>query len=274
MPDPARVVVVGGGITGLAAARVLRQAGLGVTLVEAGDRLGGKIKTLELDGVPVEAGPDTFLARVPFAVDLCRELGLGDDLVEPATGRAWLWIGDRLRPLPERHVLGVPTALLPLVRSGVLSPVGVVRAALDIVLPRSSRDDDPSVADVVGTRMGQEVLDRLVEPLVGGIHAGRADRLSLASVAPQVAAAAEASRSLLLGLRRQQAAAAAAPGGPAPPPGRAPPSPAPGRAPPRAPPPAGPRRPAAAGPRRCCGRGSASACRTTGTGRCGRRTRP
>lgn len=210
MPDPARVAVVGGGITGLAAAYYLRQGGVAVTLVEAGDRLGGKIKTLELDGVPVEAGPDTFLARVPFAVDLCRELGLGDELVSPATGKAWLWIGDRLRPLPERHVLGVPTALRPLVRSGALSPAGVARAALDLVLPQKAQGADPSVAAVVGARMGREVVDRLVDPLVGGINAGRADSLSLAATARPLADAALRSRSLVLGLRR----APSGPGGP------------------------------------------------------------
>src|SRR5215210_3206471 len=199
---PERVAVVGGGITGLATAYYLRRAGVDVTVVEAGE-LGGKIQTRELAGVPVEAGPDTFLARVPWAVDLCRELGLGDELVAPATGKAWLWIGDRLRPLPERHVLGVPTALIPLVRSGVLSPAGVARAALDLVLPRRPAGPDPSVATVVGGRMGRQVLDRLVEPLVGGINAGRADTLSLAATARPVADTATCSRSLVLGLRRR-----------------------------------------------------------------------
>ena len=205
---PSRVAVVGGGITGLATARLLRQAGLDVTVLEAAERLGGKIQTLEWQGVPVEAGPDTFLARVPWAVELCRQLGLGDDLVAPATGKAFLWIGDRLRPLPERHVLGVPTALRPLLRSGVLSPAGVARAALDLVLPRRDAGPDPSVDTVVARRMGRQVLERLVEPLIGGIHAGRADCLSVAATARPIAEAAARSRSLVLGLRRPP------PGGP------------------------------------------------------------
>lgn len=210
MPDGRRVAVVGGGITGLATARFLRRSGLAVSVIEAGEHLGGKIQTRELAGVPVEAGPDTFLARVPWAVDLCRELGLGDDLVVPATGKAWLWIGDRLRPLPERHVLGVPTALGPLLRSGVLSPAGVARAALDLVLPRTDPGPDPSVDAVVRRRMGRQVVERLVDPLVGGINAGRADALSLAATARPIADGAARSRSLVLGLRR----AAPAPGGP------------------------------------------------------------
>jgi len=198
---PERVAVVGGGITGLATAYYLGKAGVAVTVVEAGE-LGGKIQTRELAGVPVEAGPDTFLARVPWAVELCTELGLGDDLVEPATGKAFLWTGGALRPLPERHVLGVPVALRPLLGSGVLSKAGVARAALDLVLPRRRRGADPSVAAVVGRRMGREVVERLVDPLVGGINAGRADVLSLAATAPAIAAGAARHRSLVLGLRQ------------------------------------------------------------------------
>lgn len=201
---PERVAVVGGGITGLATAFYLRRAGAAVTVIEAGE-LGGKIQTRDLAGVPVEAGPDTFLARVPWAVDLCRELGLGEELVEPATGKAFLWTGGRLRPLPARHVLGVPIALRPLLDSGVLSRAGVARAALDLVLPRSRHGADPSVAEVVGRRMGRQVVDRLVDPLVGGINAGRADVLSLASTARPIAEGAARSRSLVLGLRAAQA---------------------------------------------------------------------
>lgn len=214
-PPVPRVAVVGGGITGLATAFYLQQAGVAVTLLEAGSRLGGKIRTDELAGVPVEGGPDTFLARVPWAVDLCRQLGLSDQLVAPATGQAFIWTRGRLRPLPERHVLGVPTALGPLVRSGVLSPAGVARAALDLVLRTSDHgSSDPTVADVVGRRMGLEVVDRLVGPLVGGINAGDAEHLSLRATARPLAEAAAASRSLALGLRRARARAGPADTGP------------------------------------------------------------
>jgi protoporphyrinogen/coproporphyrinogen III oxidase len=199
------VVVVGGGITGLATAWSLRHDAE-VTVVEASDRLGGKIRTVELPGagVDVEAGPDTFLARAPHATRLCRDLGLGGDLVEPATGKAFVWTGGALHALPRDHVLGVPVDLLALARSGLLPPAAVARAALDLVLPRTRLPEDPTVADVVGRRMGAGVLDRLVEPLIGGINAGRADDLSLAATAPQLAAAAAASRSLVLGLRRHR----------------------------------------------------------------------
>ncbi|HEX6595493.1 MAG TPA: protoporphyrinogen oxidase [Acidimicrobiales bacterium] len=206
------VAVVGGGITGLATAWFLRQTApdVPVTLYEAGDRLGGKIGTASLAGVPVERGPDTFLARVPWAVELCRRLDLEDDLVEPATSRAYVWTRGALRPLPAGTVLGVPARLSPLARSGIVSNAGLARAAADLVLPRQRKGEDPSVDAVVSGRFGREVTERLVEPLIGGIHAGRADRLSLTAVAPQIAGAAKSSRSLLRGLRRL----APSPGGP------------------------------------------------------------
>lgn len=201
------MAVLGGGITGLATAWYLQAAGHAptrVTIVEGDERLGGKIRTAELAGVPVEAGPDTFLARVPWAVDLCRELGVQDDMVTPATGKAYLWCRGRLRPLPSGLVLGVPTELRPLLRSGILSPGGAARAALDVVLPRRRLGPDPSVADVISGRMGREALELLVEPLIGGIHAGQADNLSLRSAARQLSVAASRHRSLVLGLRREK----------------------------------------------------------------------
>lgn len=211
MPEPRpRVAVVGGGITGLATAWFL--AGRAdVTLIEADARLGGKIRTAELGGVPVEAAPDAFLGRVPWAADLCRALGLGDELVTPATSSAFVKVGERLCPLPRGQVFGVPTALRPLLASGVLSPAGVARAALDLALPRTRLGPDPSVADVIRPRLGREVLERLVEPLVGGIHAGRADRLSLAATARPLADAARRNRSLVLGLRSLPASPPGAP---------------------------------------------------------------
>jgi len=229
VPEPTRgacprVLIVGGGITGLATAWYLqtRQGAdrLDISLIESSGRVGGKIRTEELGGVPVEAGPDTFLARVPWAVDLARQLGLGDDLVAPATGTAYICHGGRLLPFPSDTVLGVPVTARSLLGSPQLSAAGKARAALDVVLPRRAAlgpetplrgplRPDPSVAEVIGSRLGREVLDRLVEPLVGGIHAGRADSLSLRSVAPQLATSAARHRSLILGLRAQRPAAPA-----------------------------------------------------------------
>ena len=207
-----RVVVVGAGIAGLATAWYLQQAGVDAVVLEASDRAGGKVRTSELDGVALDVGPDTFLGRMPWAVDLCRELGL-DDLIAPATTQAWLWSRAELRPLPDGLALGVPLKPLALARSGVVSPEGLARAALDVVLPRIKPRADPTVADVIGGRLGDEVLDRLVDPLIGGINAGRSDRLSLAAVAPDLFAAFRRHRSLIVGLRgdRRKAAPSDAP---------------------------------------------------------------
>ncbi len=220
-----RVVVVGGGITGLATAWYLRHGLPGdetagrttgeeppddveVTLVEAGDRLGGKIVTREIAGIPVDAGADAFLARRPEGERLVRRLGLQDRLVAPATGQVWLWVRGRLRPLPAGTLFGVPSDLGALARSGVLSPLGLARAALEPALPRRRWAGDRSVADLVAARFGRQVADHLVEPLLGGVYAGRADRLSLRAAAPPVAAAADRAASLVRGARAQRRQAA------------------------------------------------------------------
>jgi protoporphyrinogen/coproporphyrinogen III oxidase len=198
------VVVIGGGITGLTAAYRLRQGddAANVTLIEASDRLGGKILGTPFAGLPnVEAGPDMFLARVPWALELCGELGI-DDLVSPATGSAYVWWHGALHAIPAGLVLGTPTDLPALARTRLLSVGGKARAALEPFMAR--RDTDDNLGALVRSRFGDEVLERLVDPLVGGINAGDADRLSLAASAPQIGEAAARSRSLLLGLRKSR----------------------------------------------------------------------
>lgn len=201
-----RVAVVGGGITGLATA--WRLASMPdppeVVVHEASERFGGKIATSTFAGVATETGPDAMLARVPWASALVHELGLSAEVVHPATSKASVWARGKLRPLPEGLLLGVPGRLGPLARSGILSPLGMLRAGLDVVLPPSGEPavpGDPSIAETIGGRFGPEVVERLVDPLLSGINAGRADRLSLSMVAPDVAAVASKHRSLLLALR-------------------------------------------------------------------------
>jgi oxygen-dependent protoporphyrinogen oxidase len=205
----ANVAVVGGGITGLAAAWEAARLGAEVTLFEAGDRLGGRIRTEDVGGRSVDLGPDAFLARVPQALDLCRELGLEGELVHPAAAGAAVWAGGRLRPLPHGLVLGAPTGvadLVRLVRAGLLPPAAAVRAAADLVRPATRWGPDPSVGDVVTARLGPAVHARTVDPLVGGIHAGPSEHLSALAAAPQLAEAAR-SRSLMRGLRAERAGA-------------------------------------------------------------------
>jgi oxygen-dependent protoporphyrinogen oxidase len=199
------VVVVGGGITGLAAAWELCRGtpGLRVVVLEESPALGGRIRSGSVAGVEVELGPDAFLARVPHAVGLCAELGIRDELVSPAAGYAYVWSRGRLRRLPPGLVLGVPSDLGALARSGIVGPAGLARAGLDLVLPASRSEADRSVGAIVAGRFGREVHERLVDPLVGGINAGRSELLSAQAVAPQLDASARSHRSLLLGLRGQ-----------------------------------------------------------------------
>ncbi len=200
-----RVAVVGGGIAGLAAAWDLR--GVADVTVFEPQRLGGRVSTTEFAGRPVDEGPDAFITRTPDALRLCQEAGIGGDLVSPAAGQASLWIDGRLRPIPEGLVLGVPRQLGGVLRSGILTPAGMARAALDLVLPRDRPPATLTVRELVAARFGAQVADRLVDPLVGGIHAGSTATLGAAEVTPMIVAAAERSRSLLLGLRRLPAPA-------------------------------------------------------------------
>jgi oxygen-dependent protoporphyrinogen oxidase len=214
---PRRVAVIGGGVAGLAAAYDLHRAGVEVHVLEAGPRLGGKIQTAPFAGVDLDAGPDSVLARVPFAVELFRELGLDDEIVPQPPGGAYIYSRGELRRVPEGNVLGVPTDLDALAESGVVSPEAVARAAADLELPDDRPDGDESVGSLIRRRLGDEILERLVDPLLGGINAGDSDRLSLAAGAPQIAAAARgAHASLIEALRAQRAAAPAPTGAPAP----------------------------------------------------------
>jgi oxygen-dependent protoporphyrinogen oxidase len=206
---PGQVVVIGGGIAGLAAAYDLARAGARVTLLEASDRLGGKLWADEIAGVPVDLGAESLLARRPEAVALAREVGLADELEPPAVLGATLWTRGKLRAMPKGHVMGVPGDLGPLAASGVLSAAGLARLPLDHVLPRTDIGEDVAVGGYVAARLGHEVVDRLVEPLLGGVYAGNAYQISLRAAVPQLYAAARDGRSLIESARRIQLKAAA-----------------------------------------------------------------
>jgi protoporphyrinogen/coproporphyrinogen III oxidase len=204
-PSLPRVAVIGAGLTGLATAWHLRDEAE-VTVFDAADRVGGQILTADLAGAPLDVGADAFLARQPEAEALVRAVGFGDDdLVAPATGRVHLWVGGRLRPLPEATVLGAPTSLRAVAASGALRPTGLLRAAAEPLLPRRRVVGDRSVADLIGERFGRQVVDTLVEPLLGGVYAGNTDRLSASATVPPVWAAAREHRSLSVGLREHRA---------------------------------------------------------------------
>lgn len=202
------VVVVGAGIAGLAAAHRLLERGARVTVLEASDRVGGKLLPGEIAGVRVDLGAESMLARRPEAVALAREAGLADRLQPPATATASIWTRGALRPMPKGHVMGVPGTAAALV--GVLSEEGLARVARDADLPRTEVGDDVAVGAYVAARVGREVVDRLVEPLLGGVYAGDAYRISMRSAVPQLFEAARTHTSLTGAVREIQEKAAAA----------------------------------------------------------------
>lgn len=206
-----RTVVVGGGLTGLTAAWYLR-GHAEVTVLEAAGRIGGQVRTIDLGGARLDVGADAMLARQPEGLELARELGLGDDLVEPLTGSVRLWVRGRLRPLPEGTVMGVPTDLRALARSGVVPPTGVLRAALEPLLPRRDLGEDRAVGGLVTERFGRAVTDLLVDPLLSGVYAGAIDRLSAAATAPPLWKAAHDHRRMTAGLRAHRRRTAGASG--------------------------------------------------------------
>ncbi len=204
-------MVVGAGIAGLAAALdVLRQRpNTRVTLLEAAPQTGGKLRVGELAGQHVDLGAEAMLNRRHEAVQLAREVGLADQLVYPLTTSAGVWSRGGVRPLP-RTVMGVPADLAGLAASGILSRRAMPRARLERRLRRLDVTEDVAVGAVVAQRLGPEVRDRLVEPLLGGVYAGRADEISLHAAVPQLVPAIAANGGLL-----SAAAAIASPIGPA-----------------------------------------------------------
>ncbi|MER6379114.1 protoporphyrinogen oxidase [Streptomyces sp. NPDC001250] len=201
------VVVIGAGVAGLAAAHRLLGRGARVTVLEAAERVGGKLLPGEIAGVRVDLGAESMLARRPEAVALAREVGLAERLQPPATASASIWTRGALRPMPKGHVMGVPGAAAAL--SGVLSEEGLARIERDAGLPRTEVGDDVAVGEFVAARLGREVVDRLVEPLLGGVYAGDAYRISMRSAVPQLFQAARTHASLTEGVREIQARAAA-----------------------------------------------------------------
>ncbi len=190
------VVIVGGGIAGLAAAFSLRDEPVRVTVLEGSPRLGGKLSVSEVGGVAVDEGAEALLVTRPEGTALIAEAGLGDQRTAPGPTSSAIWTLGALRPLPRRQFMGVPSDLAELARSGVLSGDGVARARQDLELPATERDGDVPVARYIGARLGAEVVDRLVDPLLGGVYAGRSAELSFDATLPALSAASRQHRSL------------------------------------------------------------------------------
>ncbi|MBK5306289.1 MAG: protoporphyrinogen oxidase [Frankiaceae bacterium] len=191
-------------MAGLSAAHAMRDVAT-VIVLEASSKVGGKVRVSDVGGVAVDEGADALIRRVPHGIDLATAAGLGGELISPATAEAYVRTGGRLRPLPTGTMLGVPGDLSALARSEVLSARGLARVPLDLVAPGAPVTDDISVGELVTRRLGREVVERLVDPLLGGVYAGRADLLSLQATLPALAAALASHRSLILAARASRA---------------------------------------------------------------------
>ncbi len=188
-PTPRRIAVIGGGIAGLAAAHRIVELDphCELTLFEADSRAGGVVSTIHEDGFQVEQSADNFITTVPWGVDLCRRLGLADQLVgtNPAFRRTFVVCRGRLHPLPDGFLMMAPTRLWPLAVTPILGPMGKLRAAMEYFIPPSESDADESMAAFVRRRLGRETFDRLVEPLVSAVYAADLEQLSVLATLPR-----------------------------------------------------------------------------------------
>ena len=194
-----RVAVIGGGVSGLTAAYRLHAAGIDATVLEAGPSTGGKLRSVEVGGLRLPAGPDSFLARKPWAVELCRELGIGDELVAPRATGAFLWTAGGLVPYPTGTAFGIPGDLGDAFRWPGISRRGRRRALLDLLKPKRRADADESLGGLLRRRLGDEATDLAIGPLLGGLYAGDVDQLSVRATFPELQKWEAAQGSLLRG---------------------------------------------------------------------------
>jgi oxygen-dependent protoporphyrinogen oxidase len=208
-----RLVVVGGGIAGLAAAWEGLQQGAEVVVLEASDRLGGKIRTERVDGRVIEHGPDSFVAYRPAALALIRELGMEDEVISTrGTRKVYLHREGRMHPVPAGMGMVLPTKLWPFVTTGSLTGWDKLRAAFDLVMPRLLGDDDISIGAFVGRRLGRGIVTKFADPMMGGIYGTSVDELSLDAVLPSLRTNEREHRSLMLASLAQGRSRRTAPG--------------------------------------------------------------
>ncbi|MFL6559148.1 MAG: protoporphyrinogen oxidase [Bacillus sp. (in: firmicutes)] len=203
-----KIIIIGGGITGLTSAFYLQKAiqenhlPIEIKLIEASHRLGGKMQTVVRDGFTIERGPDSFLARKLSISRLAKEVGMDDQLVHNSTGKSFVLVNEKLHSMPGGSIMGIPTEVGPFITTGLFSIPAKLRAAADFILPRSESGKDQSLGQFFRRRLGDEVVENLIEPLLSGIYAGDIDQLSLMSTFPQFYEVEQKYRSLIIGMKK------------------------------------------------------------------------
>jgi oxygen-dependent protoporphyrinogen oxidase len=207
-----KIIIIGGGIAGLASAYRLQEEiskrgkGLDCVLLEGSDRLGGKIATETVDGFIIERGPDSFISQKPWAIELCKKLGLGDHLIgtNPLQTKTYVYTGKKMVAMPDGLSLMVPTKFMPFVFSPLFSLPGKIRMGLDLLIPGKGDDGDESLASFVRRRLGEEALQKMAEPMLAGIYASDPERMSIKSTFPMFFQTEQKYRSLILGMLAQK----------------------------------------------------------------------
>lgn len=203
-----KVIIIGGGAAGLTAAYYLQKEvkeknlPLEIQLIEASHRLGGKMQTVVRDGFTIERGPDSFLARKTSIIRLAKEVGMDDQLVPNSTGKSYVLVNEKLHSMPGGSIMGIPTEVGPFMTTGLFSVPGKLRAAADLILPRSESGKDQALGHFFRRRLGDEVVENLIEPLLSGIYAGDIDQMSLMATFPQFYEVEQKHRSLILGMKK------------------------------------------------------------------------
>jgi oxygen-dependent protoporphyrinogen oxidase len=203
-----QIAIIGGGITGLTAAYYLQkevrenQLPYTVKLIEASHRLGGQMQTFNKDGYIIERGPDSFLERKDSVAQLAREVGMANDLVNNTPGKTFILVKDQLHSIPGGAIMGIPTEVSPFLTTKLFSMSGKLRAAADLVLTRSKAENDQSLGSFFRRRLGDEVVENLIEPLLSGIYAGDIDKMSLMTLFPHFHQVEQKHRSLILGMKK------------------------------------------------------------------------
>lgn len=184
------IVIIGGGITGLSAAFYLQQESkrkqepIKLKLIEASERLGGKIKTMKRDGFTIEQGPDSLLSRKPAIVELTKELGLEDEMIFNETGSSFILVDGKLHPMPAGTFMGVPKEEKAIVDTEIFTEAGKKRALEELEIPKGEPVEDQSLGLFMRRRFGDEAVNRLIAPMLAGIHSGDIDAMSLMAIYP------------------------------------------------------------------------------------------